>query len=164
MLVPDDDFRKQVETCSKFWTLKMYCPITFMADCLLFYLPAHSTQRYISSKQHVNKIPFRTLHGFIGFFFINLCHNTNLAPPARGSNLHSLFCLNPEGPLLHMPISFSSYAGIWEYIWPNYWFMGRDSAVGVAYGRLDGSGFDPLWRTTFFAPFQTGSEAHPTHW
>ena len=38
----------------------------------------------------------------------------------------------------------------------------RDSSVGIAtrYG-LDGPGIESRWRARFFAPVQTGSEAHP---
>ena len=103
-----------------------------MAYCILFYLPAHSTQRYISSKQHVNNIPFHTLYGFAFFFkymyiYINICHNTNLAAPARGSTLHSLSCLNPEGP-----------AAAHAYFFP---LIRRNLRIYLAYLLVSGPGY-----------------------
>jgi len=40
--------------------------------------------------------------------------------------------------------------------------VGRDGVVGIAtrYG-LDGPGIESRWGARFFAPFQTGPDAHP---
>jgi hypothetical protein len=44
----------------------------------------------------------------------------------------------------------------------DHWWMGRDSAVGIATRNgLEGPGIESRWGTRFSVPVQTGPGAHP---